>query len=101
MSFDALAAARAYGAAARPAAQPSAAPGQGGADFAGMVRDAVSDAHASLARAENLTAQAAYGQADLVDVTTAVAAAEVTVESVIAVRDQVISAYQEIMRMPI
>jgi flagellar hook-basal body complex protein FliE len=34
-------------------------------------------------------------------VVTAVAAAEATLETVIAVRDEVIKAYQEIMRMPI
>ena len=35
------------------------------------------------------------------DVVTAVAAAEVQLESVVAVRDQVIRAYQEILRMPV
>jgi flagellar hook-basal body complex protein FliE len=44
---------------------------------------------------------AAMGKGDLVDVVTAVAAAEATMETVIAVRDEVIKAYQEIMRMPI
>ena len=44
---------------------------------------------------------AAMGRGDLVDVVTAVAAAEATMETVIAVRDEVIKAYQEIMRMPI
>jgi flagellar hook-basal body complex protein FliE len=41
------------------------------------------------------------GRAELIDVVTAVASAESSLETVIAVRDQVISAYQEIMRMPI
>ena len=44
---------------------------------------------------------AAAGQANVTDVVTAVSAAEVTLQAVTAVRDRVISAYQEIMRMPI
>jgi flagellar hook-basal body complex protein FliE len=51
--------------------------------------------------AESLTNAAATGQAEMIDVVTAVAAAEVQLETVIAVRDQVIRAYQEILRMPI
>jgi flagellar hook-basal body complex protein FliE len=41
------------------------------------------------------------GKAQLVDVVTAVSAAQSSMETVMAIRDQVISAYQEIMRMPI
>ena len=41
------------------------------------------------------------GKADLVDVATAISSAQASLETVMAVRDQVISAYQEIMRMPI
>jgi flagellar hook-basal body complex protein FliE len=51
--------------------------------------------------AETAVTNAAMGRGDLVDVVTAVAAAEATMETVIAVRDEVIKAYQEIMRMPI
>ncbi|MGB6085888.1 flagellar hook-basal body complex protein FliE [Parvibaculum sp.] len=38
---------------------------------------------------------------NLVDVITAVAEAETTLQTVVTVRDKVITAYQEIMRMPI
>jgi len=72
-----------------------------GPNFGSMVKDAVGSVEANLNNAEQLTAQAATGQAELVDVVTAVAAAEVQLETVVAVRDQVIRAYQEIMRMPI
>ena len=40
-------------------------------------------------------------QGDVVDLVTAVSEAEATVQTVVAVRDKVITAYQEIMRMPI
>lgn len=41
------------------------------------------------------------GSTDIVDVVTAIAETEVALETVVAVRDRVISAYEEIMRMPI
>jgi len=50
---------------------------------------------------EQLGALLCAVQAELVDVVTAVSAAQTSLETVMAVRDQVISAYQEIMRMPI
>jgi flagellar hook-basal body complex protein FliE len=66
-----------------------------------MVKAAVGDVEATVGAAEQMTVQAATGQAEMVDVVTAVAAAEVQLETVVAVRDQVIRAYQEILRMPI
>ncbi|WP_421792981.1 flagellar hook-basal body complex protein FliE [Hyphobacterium sp.] len=72
-----------------------------GAQFTELVQGALEATNTSLAQAEQLTASAATGQAELVDVVTAVAAAEVQLETVMAVRDQVIRAYNEILRMPI
>jgi flagellar hook-basal body complex protein FliE len=101
---DPLSALRAYTAAAR---QASAAVGPAaGADpatpsFGSMVADAVRDTEASLKTAETMTQQAAAGRAELVDVATAIAAAEVSLETVVTLRDQVVQAYQEILRMPI
>ena len=43
----------------------------------------------------------AAGKANIVDVVTAVAETEVAIEALVSVRDKVISAYEEIMRMPI
>lgn len=78
-----------------PAAAPS------GPSFASFLKDAAVNAIDTNTNAEKLTAQAAVGQADLTEVVTAVTNAEVALQSVVAVRDKVISAYQEIMRMPI
>jgi flagellar hook-basal body complex protein FliE len=59
---------------------------------------AVSDAgHKSDAQA----AAAVRGKGNMVDVVTAVAETEVAIDAVVAVRDRVIAAYEEIMRMPI
>lgn len=44
---------------------------------------------------------AVSNQGNLVDVVTAVSEAEATVQTVVAIRDKVVTAYQEIMRMPI
>ena len=41
------------------------------------------------------------GKANVVDVVTAISQTELAMQSMVAVRDKVISAYEEIMRMPI
>jgi flagellar hook-basal body complex protein FliE len=60
-----------------------------------------SKAVATTRTAERMTVQASLGRADLTEVVTAVSAAEVTMQAVVAVRDRVVQAYQEILRMPI
>jgi flagellar hook-basal body complex protein FliE len=73
----------------------------GGENFGAMLKDAMSAVNQS-ARASDTQAQAlATGKANVVDVVTAVAESEVAVETLVAVRDRVIAAYEEIMRMPI
>ena len=75
--------------------------GVGGPDFGSMLNAAVGSVSQAGNAAETAVTNAAMGRGDLVDGVTAVAAAEATLETVIAVRDEVIKAYQEIMRMPI
>jgi flagellar hook-basal body complex protein FliE len=48
-----------------------------------------------------MAATAGSKDGSLVDVVTAVAEAETTLQTVVAVRDKVIAAYQDIMKMPI
>jgi len=69
--------------------------------FGTMVESLVGQTGDAMAAAEATSIEAVAGNADLVDVVTAVSNAEMVLESVTAVRDRVISAYQEIMRMPI
>ena len=59
------------------------------------------DAMQSSKAAETQMANHVQGKGQLIDVVTAVSSAEASLETVMAVRDQVIQAYQEIMRMPI
>jgi flagellar hook-basal body complex protein FliE len=79
--------------------------GLGGADatggFADILKSAMTDAISASKHAEHQMAAQVAGKTELVDVVTAISAAEASLETVMAVRDQVISAYQEIMRMPI
>lgn len=69
--------------------------------FAGMLTNVMGDMTQASKAAETQMAAAVQGQGSLIDVVTAVSSAEASLETVMAVRDQVISAYQEIMRMPI
>jgi flagellar hook-basal body complex protein FliE len=98
MTIDPVSAARAYQQAARAT---SGTEGADSVDFGGLVQQAIREAGQSAQAAETQALHVAAGQGDIVDVVTAIAAAETQLQTVIAVRDQVISAYQEILRMPI
>jgi flagellar hook-basal body complex protein FliE len=74
---------------------------QSGSSFLDMVRGVAEQAIESNYRAEEVTARAMAGQANVTEVVTAIAEAESTLNTVVSVRDRVISAYQEILRMPI
>lgn len=70
-------------------------------NFSDMVGDALKNASEVGRTAEAMSAKAVAGQAELTDVVTSVTNAEVTLQTVIAIRDKVVAAYQEIARMPI
>ena len=101
MAIDPVNAARAYQQAAQAMQSGGASGGGEGVDFGGLVQEAIRQAGATANAAESQALPVAGGQADIVNVVTAIAAAETQLQTVIAVRDQVISAYQEILRMPI
>ncbi|MDB5475594.1 MAG: fliE [Phenylobacterium sp.] len=72
-----------------------------GGGFGEILKSAMGDAMKASKTAETQMANQVQGKGDLVDVVTAVSSAEASLETVMAIRDQVINAYQEIMRMPI
>jgi flagellar hook-basal body complex protein FliE len=75
--------------------------GGGGPNFGALLKDAIGGVSAA-GRKSDVQAQAmASGKANVVDVVTAVAEAETAVSALVAVRDNVIASYQEIMRMSI
>lgn len=77
--------------------ETSAKPGQA---FASLVKGTIQDAVQANKKAEQMSMKALTGQADLREVVTAVANAEVTLETVVAIRDKVVGAYNEILKMP-
>jgi flagellar hook-basal body complex protein FliE len=103
--ITALAAAKAYGAAQKAMTVDPASAGAGGASAAGgfgdILKSAMADTMKATKTAENQMTLQAQGKAQLIDVVTAVSDAGQSLSTVMAIRDQVISAYQEIMRMPI
>ncbi len=72
-----------------------------GPSFSAVLRDTVSDSIETIKDAEKMSAKAVTGEADITDVVAAVTDAEITLQTVVAIRDKMISAYQEILRMPI
>lgn len=76
------------------------APGQG-SSFGGMVESMVSETAGALRNAETQSVRQISGKGDLIDVVTAIGAAETALDTVVAVRDRVVSAYSDIMRMQI
>lgn len=92
----------AYAQATERAANPSdASRPEDGPSFGALLAQSVDDAIKTNRESERVSIQAASGQADLQDVVEAVNAAEISLQTVVSIRDRVISAYQEILRMPI
>lgn len=77
-----------------PAASPT-----GG--FGDILKAAMQDTVKASKNAEAQMQAQVQGKAQLIDVVTAVSSAEQSLNTVMAIRDQVIGAYQEIMKMPI
>ena len=69
-------------------------------DFSTLVRNFAESAVETGKKSEILTAKAAVGEADINQVVIAVAEAEITLNTVVNVRDKVLQAYREILRMP-
>ncbi len=105
MTIAPSAAAAAYQAVAKIGAESvasgvSAGTGTGG-DFSQFLSQAMGNAVSTMKTGEQMAANQATGQTDIVGVVNAVNNAELTLDSVVAIRDKVISAYQSIMQMPI
>jgi flagellar hook-basal body complex protein FliE len=86
-----------------PAGLASKAAGEtsGGQSFGALVKEAVDALSKATHNADAQTQSAAVGKANIVDVVTAVAESEVAIDALVSVRDKVIAAYEEIMKMPI
>jgi flagellar hook-basal body complex protein FliE len=82
-------------------------PGAGDADAAGgpafsdFLASSVSEAIGTMHKSEDVSAQALVGKASANDVVVAMTNAEMTLNEVTKIRDQVVSAYEDILKMPI
>lgn len=94
MDIKSTLAANAYSG-ARPATAPVG--GQGGTDAGGLVRN-FTDA---LRESEETAKKAMTGAADPQALVQALAETQLAVEAAVTVRDRVVEAYQEILRMPV
>lgn len=75
--------------------------GEDGVTFSDFLKEKTSESIDTLRKSEEMTAKAVTEEADLTDVVQAVTAAELTLQTVVSLRDKLVGAYQEIMRMPI
>lgn len=70
-------------------------------NFSDVLSGFMGDAVDTVKKSEQLAAQGAVGKADLQEVILAVSDAEIMMQTITAIRDKVISAYQEIIRTSI
>jgi len=82
-----------------PAADSGSDTGAAGPSFASMLQDGAKAAIDSGKKSEEMSKQAITGKADIPDVVAAVSNAELTLQTVVAVRDKVVSAYNDILKM--
>lgn len=83
---------------AKPATAPSEGAGEG---IGAMLGEAAQNFAASLGQSEAMARAAMVGDADPHALVQALASSQMAVETVATVRDRVVEAYQEILRMPV
>ena len=86
---------------AKPTTDLSAATGDKGGNFAQMLAQQVQGVMDAGKASDQMAIDMVNGKANVVDMVTALSQTELAIESMVTVRDRVISAYEEIMRMPI
>jgi flagellar hook-basal body complex protein FliE len=74
---------------------------QQGPNFGELLKDVIDNVGAAGRKSDAQAQALVTGKANVIDVVTAVAEAETTVSALVAVRDNVIQSYQEVMRMTI
>ena len=72
-----------------------------GPSFGDLLKDVIGDVVDGGRKADAQTASMASGKANVMDVVTAVADTDVAVSTLVSVRDKVIAAYEDIMKMAI
>ena len=101
MTINVAAGAAAYANAAKTLSAPQATGATSGGGFADMLKSTLEGAITDQQKGEQASMQAVAGNADINSVVAAVTNADVTLQTVVAVRDKVVSAYQEILHMTV
>ncbi len=106
MAIPTAAAANAYAALARMGEQTAnigRTPGasDGAPSFSNVLKDVINAVSEAAQKSDTQAQAVATGRANMVDVVTAVAETETAVQTLVSVRDKVISAYEDILKMPI
>jgi flagellar hook-basal body complex protein FliE len=73
----------------------------GGQSFGAVLKDAIGSVLDAGKKSDAQTVAMASGKANVMDVVTAVAETDVAVSTLVSVRDKVIAAYEDIMKMSI
>lgn len=73
----------------------------GASSFGSMLKEALASVNELGHKSDTQTRALVNGKSDMVNVVTAVSETEVAIDAVVAVRDKVIAAYEDIMKMPI
>jgi flagellar hook-basal body complex protein FliE len=102
-----VAAANAYAALARMAEQTSSLGGgaatseSSAPNFSAVLKDVINAVSDAAQKSDTQAHAVATGKSNMVDVVTAVAETETAVQTLVSVRDKVIAAYEDILKMPI
>src|SRR5271163_4386350 len=99
-------AANAYSALARMGEQTKSLAGDpggqdGGLNFGSVLKDVMESVTAAGHKSDVQAQAVAMGKANMIDVVTAVAESETAIQALVSVRDKVIAAYEDILKMPI
>lgn len=96
----------AYSAALKALQKPSAAdtgtaPSAVGGGFGDLLKQSLQSAVDAQHRSEAVSTAALAGKADMTDVLQAITGAEMALNAVLAIRDKVVQAYEQVMRTPV
>lgn len=93
--------ANAYSAGQKAATVPGLDTAGAGPSFGELLKAGIQNTVSSIRGGEAASASAVTGKADLNDVVQAVTRAEMSLQTVVAIRDRLLTAYQDLLRMPI
>ena len=79
----------------------SAAVPESGPNFSAVLKDVINAVSDAAQKSDAQAHAVATGKSNMVDVVTAVAETETAVQTLVSVRDKVIAAYEDILKMPI